>query len=132
MSHRSILITQEDHRRLRRLADQLRSSDGADVGHVAALRHRLRGAYVTEPEQIPRNVVTMNSGVVLKDIDSGHRLTRTLAYPVRFRRCATVCPSQVLWGPRCLEGGTARSSPGLAPMVISACAFKRSSISRRR
>ena len=78
MPHSDTLITHVDHRRLRSLVDQ---HSPTEQETTAALRLRLRGARVVNPSRIPRNVVTMNSQVVLRNLDSGDRLTCTLAYP---------------------------------------------------
>ena len=82
MQHSDTLITHVDHRRLRSLLDQ---DSPTEQENVAALRQRLRGARVVSPSRIPRNVVTMNSQVVLRNLDSGDRMTCTLAYPSEAR-----------------------------------------------
>jgi regulator of nucleoside diphosphate kinase len=79
------LITHPDHRRLRSLVDERLESKDEELASVAALRHRLGGAGVVDPSQIPRNVVTMNSQVVLRNLESGDRLTCTLTYPSEAR-----------------------------------------------
>ena len=81
MQHSNTMITRRDHRRLRSLVDRRLAWDDTGLSSIAALRERLRGARVVSPGQIPRNVVTMNSQVVLRNLDSGDRLTCTLAYP---------------------------------------------------
>ena len=75
------LITHSDHRRLRSLATRLRSSGRARMDHIAALTDRLRRSELVSSKSIPRNVVTLNSRVALKDLDSGHRLICTVADP---------------------------------------------------
>jgi|SRR4051812_39478341 regulator of nucleoside diphosphate kinase len=79
------LITHPDHRRLRSLVHQRIRSEDENLANIGALRQRLRGARVVNPGQIPRNVVTMNSRVVLRNLDSRDRLTCTLAYPSEAR-----------------------------------------------
>jgi regulator of nucleoside diphosphate kinase len=79
------LITHPDHRRLRSLVHQRIRSEDEKLANIGALRQRLRGARVVNPSQIPRNVVTMNSHVVLTNLDSGGRLSCTLAYPSEAR-----------------------------------------------
>jgi regulator of nucleoside diphosphate kinase len=81
MLHRDTLLTHNDHRRLRSLLNQGLSSDGGTTTHLAALRQRVRRARVVNPKEMPRNVVTMNSQVLLRNLDSGARFTCTLAYP---------------------------------------------------
>jgi regulator of nucleoside diphosphate kinase len=81
MQNYDTLITHSDHRRLRSLATRLRSSGRARTDHIAALTTRLRRSELVSPKSIPRNVVTLNSRVVLKDLDSGHRLICTVVDP---------------------------------------------------
>lgn len=81
MRNSDTLITHADHRRLRSLVARLRASGRARADHLAALTDRLRRSRAVNPADIPRNVVTLNSRVVLKDLDSGKRLTLTLADP---------------------------------------------------
>ena len=81
MPHSTTLLTHSDHRRLRSLVNQRLSSTDADVTSTAALRRRLHGARVVNSSEIPRNVVTMHSHVVLRNLESGDRMTCTLAYP---------------------------------------------------
>jgi regulator of nucleoside diphosphate kinase len=51
------------------------------MDHIAALHRRVSTARIVSPRDIPRNVVTLNSRVRLRDMDSGKRLTLTLADP---------------------------------------------------
>jgi regulator of nucleoside diphosphate kinase len=81
MHHSNTLMTDADHRRLRSLVARRLPLEDAEIANFAALRQRLRRARVVNRNQIPRNVVTMNSQVVLRNLDSGDRLTCTLAYP---------------------------------------------------
>ena len=82
MQHADTLITHGDHRRLRSLIDR---HSLTDQENMAALRQRVRSATVVRPSRIPPNVVTMNSRVVLRNVDSGDRMTCTLAYPSEAR-----------------------------------------------
>jgi regulator of nucleoside diphosphate kinase len=81
MYEKDILITDADHRRLRSLVGRLRASGRARARHVGALATRIRRAVIVSPTEIPRNVVTMNSRVCLKDLDSRKRLECTLSDP---------------------------------------------------
>jgi len=75
------LITDADYRRLQTLIARLRANGRARHHHIVALDRHLRGAGLVSPTAIPRNVVTLNSRVTLKDLDSRKRLHRTLADP---------------------------------------------------
>jgi regulator of nucleoside diphosphate kinase len=85
MQHGDTLITHTDHRRLRSIVDHGLGSENGNSTDLAALHQRLRAARQVTPIEIPRNVVTMNSQVVLRNLDSGDRLTCTLAYPSEAR-----------------------------------------------
>jgi regulator of nucleoside diphosphate kinase len=85
MQHNDTLITDTDHRRLRSLLADATASDAAQAGQLASLRRRVRGARVVGPTDVPNNVITMNSLVVLRNLDSGDRLTCRLAYPCEAR-----------------------------------------------
>jgi regulator of nucleoside diphosphate kinase len=73
------LITDVDHRRLRSLVTRLRADRRGRKDEVAALNRRLRRAGIVSRQEIPRNVVTLNSCFVMKDLDSRNRLFCTLA-----------------------------------------------------
>src|SRR5688500_3450901 len=85
MQHQDTMITHTDHRRLRSLVDRGLAFDDGETEHLAALRQRVRRTRLVNPTEIPRNAVTMNSQVVLRNLDSGDRLTCTLAYPSEAR-----------------------------------------------
>ena len=79
MQHEDTLITDIDQRRLRSYLREAASSDKFDTRRLASLHGRLRRARVVGPKDVPANVVTMNSLVVLRNLDSGDRLTCRLA-----------------------------------------------------
>jgi regulator of nucleoside diphosphate kinase len=60
---------------------RLGSNGRGRIEHIAALNHHLRSAALVNPKDVPRNVITMNSRVVLRDLDSRKRLHCTLADP---------------------------------------------------
>jgi regulator of nucleoside diphosphate kinase len=70
-----------DQWRLRSVLNQASRRGHLDEQQRAALRRRLRGSRIVGPKDVPANVVTMNSLVVLRNLDSGDRLTCRLAYP---------------------------------------------------
>ena len=75
------LITSADHRRLRSLATRLRRNGRGHARQLAALDSRLRGSRIVGSRDVPRNVVTLNSRVTLKDLDSGKRVSFSLTDP---------------------------------------------------
>jgi regulator of nucleoside diphosphate kinase len=81
VSRRKIVITDVDHARLEAL---LTSEFAAAIGPVEFLddlRAELRRAHVVAPRRVPRDVVTMNSVVTLRDLASREVETYALVYP---------------------------------------------------
>jgi regulator of nucleoside diphosphate kinase len=82
MKHeQDIFITDADRERLRALVERLRDARHVRDDHVAALAERVRHAGIVSPKDVPRNVVTLNSQVSLRDLDSGARVHCTLSDP---------------------------------------------------
>jgi len=80
-----IYITDDDCERLRRLIAGRRGASSADQEYLEVLEQELDRAEVVEPEAIPRDVVTMNSEVRLKDLDSGEIRVYRLIFPAQTR-----------------------------------------------
>ncbi|MCU0872470.1 MAG: nucleoside diphosphate kinase regulator [Pirellulaceae bacterium] len=81
MPRRKIYITQIDLQRLCRVvASELDLNDGSNR-RLTELIAELERAEVVLSDEIPDNVVTMNSTVVLRDLDTGESETYTLVYP---------------------------------------------------
>ena len=66
---------------LRALCRVLHPAIGRNAARIATVSARLRRSRIVSPRDIPRNVVTLNSRVSLKDLDSGKRIVCTLADP---------------------------------------------------
>ncbi len=73
-----IVVTTLDHERLTRLL-----AAAPPGGIVDLLTAELDRAEVVEPAEIGSDVVTMNSTVVVEDLDRGERRTLTLVYPTQ-------------------------------------------------
>ena len=79
--HGSIWLTAQDYNRLRVLLSELaRKSRGMRAG-VDALEEILDLARVVKPDEVPANVVTMNSRIVFEDVRTGEIGTVTVVYP---------------------------------------------------
>lgn len=72
-----ITISSLDAERLEQLLESLQKSDVSG----AALEAELARATVLEPQQMPPNVVTMNSTVRFTMLETGKSSTLTLVYP---------------------------------------------------
>ena len=80
-----IYITEADFEKLRRLVEGRRSGAGRDSEYLDILEQELDRADVVEAEAIPQDVVTMNSEVRLKDLDSGEIKVYRLVFPSQAR-----------------------------------------------
>ena len=80
-----IYITNDDSERLQRLIAGRRGANSIDREYLDILEQELDRAEVVDPEAIPRDVVTMNSEVRLKDLDSGETRVYRLIFPTQIR-----------------------------------------------
>lgn len=71
-----IILSRFDHKRLELLLDKMGERPDLD-----ALRAELDRAEIVDPEAVPPNVVTMNSTVCFKDMESGKETEVTLVFP---------------------------------------------------
>ena len=80
MKQRVIYSTSFDHDRLKEVLKN-HSKVTKDEPHLRELQQELDRAKVVDPKTIPPDVVTMNSKVLLKDLDSDEEETYTLVFP---------------------------------------------------
>lgn len=76
---RHLLVTETDLERLQRLIEL--HSDGRNATLVEMLDQELARAEVTSSQEVPPDVVTMNSTVIFEDVETGERRRVTLCYP---------------------------------------------------
>ncbi len=83
MTTGTIYITAADRERLRAyLEDALIAPDTKDQAHVRQLQQEIeRATIIDKPEDVPNDVITMRSRVLLHDLDTGEDLEWTLVYP---------------------------------------------------
>lgn len=81
MSERAIQITELDRKRLLDLIREAQSGEYRKSVYLEDLRGELERAQVVAPQEIPPDVITMNSKVVLVDQDTNEEETYTLVYP---------------------------------------------------
>ena len=81
MSERAIQITEMDRKRLIDLIVDAQSGGYRGSVYLENLRGELERARVVAPQEIPGDVITMNSTVTLIDQDTGEEETYTLVYP---------------------------------------------------
>ena len=78
-----IFITREDVEKLRHLIEISGGMRSKDRGSIEALEDELDRAEIVDANGIPPNVVTMNSKVRLKDLDTGEEKVYRLVFPNR-------------------------------------------------
>lgn len=81
MTDRKIYITECDMDRLHELLTVPLRFGGRDKGHLQELEKELLRAEIVPPKDMPQDIVTMNSKVRLKDLDSEEEKIYTLVFP---------------------------------------------------
>jgi regulator of nucleoside diphosphate kinase len=78
-----IIVTETDLERLQRVIEQHGGGRNAELAEQ--LEQELARAEVTSSQDVPPDVVTMNSTVVYEDAETGSRRVVTLCYPKEAR-----------------------------------------------
>ncbi len=81
MKPKKIFITAFDKTRLESLIAAGKGAADEDRRHLADLEAELKRASVVEPSEIPADVVTMNSQVQFRDLDTMEQMTYRLVFP---------------------------------------------------
>ncbi|MCO6465645.1 MAG: nucleoside diphosphate kinase regulator [Bradyrhizobiaceae bacterium] len=81
MNKRTLHITEFDRSRLLELIAVVREYGTQGRVDLGALADELRKAETVASKEIPPNVVTMNSKVLLRDLDTDETMTFTLVFP---------------------------------------------------
>ena len=81
MKQRTILITSSDMSRLRRLLESALNLFRHDRPYLEVLKQELEAAKVVQSEHIPRDLVTLNSRVHIRDLDTGKQMVCTVVFP---------------------------------------------------
>lgn len=78
---RKIFITEADLRKLEHLINVAKEFNSGKKEYLEKLELELSRANVVLPTAVPSDVITMNSKVLLRDIDYDDEMTYTLVYP---------------------------------------------------
>jgi regulator of nucleoside diphosphate kinase len=81
MQNRKIIITQSDFEHLQELLSSEFAQAIGPAEYLNGLEAELARAEVVDPEKVPKKVVTMNSTVKLRDLDTRELETYTLVFP---------------------------------------------------
>jgi len=91
-----IVVTEFDQTRLRNLLEGVRRRNARDRTHVDDLQAELDRADVVLPVDVPFDVVTMNSEVAVRDMDSNEEMTFAVVFPsaadVNRKRISVLAP----------------------------------------
>lgn len=82
----SIVVTATDLARLRRLVNGQKSFPRSDSDSLHKLEQELDRAEIVDAADAPHDLITMNSEVRLKDLDTGHERIYRLIFPTQERR----------------------------------------------
>jgi len=78
---KNIVITEADYVRLQRLVESSRVFRQRDAKHLDDLEQELERAAIMKAAEVPSDVVTMNSRVRVKDLNSGRITTYQIVFP---------------------------------------------------
>ncbi len=81
MTSRTILITGEDLSRLERLIECARNFHPLNYKHINRLQEELGEAKIMAREEIPHDVVILNSEDRVRDLDAGREATYKIVFP---------------------------------------------------
>ena len=81
MENKKIYITESDMEKLQDFLVAPTTAGGRDKQHLRELSEELNRAEVVPSKNIPGDVITMNSRVRLRDLDSREELVYTLVFP---------------------------------------------------
>ena len=81
MKERNIYVTERDKTKLRKLLSTTTGFRVRDLKTVTDLLDELERAEVINDNNINESVITMNSTVLIEDIDTGKEFTYTIVYP---------------------------------------------------
>ena len=81
MDGRTIYISEFDMERLRTLIDDAKRLERYGNEYIENLEIELSRAQIVAPADVPADVITMNSTVCLKDLDTEEEMTVTLVFP---------------------------------------------------
>jgi regulator of nucleoside diphosphate kinase len=76
-----IYVTSQDQQRLHNLVAVTAASGPRQQGDWKPLADELRRAVIVAPNEVPADVITMNSRADLIDLDNGETMTFTLVFP---------------------------------------------------
>jgi regulator of nucleoside diphosphate kinase len=81
MNGKNIVVTDSDFGRLQWLIESSRNLRQRDADHLDALERELEQAIIVKANEVPGNVVTMNSRVRVRDLDTRREVVYKIVFP---------------------------------------------------
>jgi regulator of nucleoside diphosphate kinase len=81
MESQKIVITRSDFDNLERLLNSLRGARPHDAHNIDALGQELERAFIVDKAEVPRDVVTMNSRVRVRDLKTRADFVWSIVFP---------------------------------------------------
>lgn len=81
MNERQIWITTYDMERLNSLIEASKTAMSQKKFYLKQLEQEIESAKIVEPQDIPRDFITMNSVVRIRDLEAGEEKTYRLVFP---------------------------------------------------
>lgn len=81
MNSRQIWMTTHDMERLSRLIEGVKAAESKKKPYLKQLEQELDRAKMVDPKSIPGDVITMNSVVRIRDLESGEAMQYSLVFP---------------------------------------------------
>jgi regulator of nucleoside diphosphate kinase len=81
MKNQNIIMTAGDHAKLEHVIACAGKLSERARGELKALQSELERAQIVAPEELPADVITLNSRAELRDLDTGDRMEFTLVIP---------------------------------------------------
>ncbi len=81
MNERAIYITESDYERLEELIEGAKRSGQRNRGDLVSLEEELDKCSIVAPKEVPPDVVTINSRVRFRDLDTDQEIIATLVFP---------------------------------------------------
>ena len=81
MTRRKLHVTRQDHQRLTDMLEEALARNSRDSVFLKDLARELALAEAVEPRDVPPDLVTMNSRILLQDVETGETMEYTLVFP---------------------------------------------------
>lgn len=81
MNTRTLYITEKDHQRLEEYIDVAKRAGRHGRDRLARLEDELDYCCIISPQEVPPNVITLNSKVRFRDVATGQEIIATLVFP---------------------------------------------------